>query len=190
MAGLGPTDLLKLGGARPGVVGGAKVLADADGFRRVTYLELFIGTKIPDPGIEVAKYLRPSTSPLFFPRRACSGPSSMPANRPGLPATVPRYLTVPYMPPGTLTVSPTLMSSMAAIIFFLFGLPPNSTLVASERHSLLLNRCRKDVTANGKANKRGVGRREREREIGVGNEEVDTVSKRKAGGEVVQEETR
>lgn len=113
--GLGPTDLLKFGGGRPGVVGTAKVFADEDADRRVTYLLLFIGTKIPEPGTEVAKYFRPSTSPLFFPRCACSGPSSTPAKRPGLPATVPRYLTVPYMPPGTLTTSPTLMSSMAAM---------------------------------------------------------------------------
>lgn len=67
--GLGPTDLLKLPGAgRAGVVGIAKVLADADVDRRVTYLLLFIGTKIPDPGTAVVKYFRPSTSPLFLPR--------------------------------------------------------------------------------------------------------------------------
>lgn len=107
--GPGPTDLLKFvgGAARAGVVGAAKVLAEADVERRVTYLLLFIGTKIPDPGMDVAKYLRPSTSPLFFPRVACSLLSSMPANRPGLPATDPKYLTVPNMPPGTLTRSPT-----------------------------------------------------------------------------------
>lgn len=92
------------------------MLADADVDRRVTYLVLFIGTKIPEPGTEVAKYFRPSTSPLFFPRWACSLLSSIPANRPGLPATFPKYLTVPYMPPGTLTRSPTWTSSDCAIL--------------------------------------------------------------------------
>lgn len=115
--GLGPTDLLKLtGGARAGVVGTAKVLADADVDLRVMYLLLFMGTKIPDPGTEVVKYFRPSTSPLFFPRCACSALSSTPANRPGLPATDPKYLTVPYMPPGTFTRSPTCNSSRGAIM--------------------------------------------------------------------------
>lgn len=115
--GPGPTDLLKFtgGAAREGVVGTAKVLAEAEFERRVTYLLLFIGTKMPDPGTDVAKYLRPSTSPLFFPRGACSLLSSMPANLPGLPATVPRNLTVPNMPPGTFTRSPTWTSSIAVI---------------------------------------------------------------------------
>ena len=104
----GPTDLLKLtGAARAGVVGVEMFEVDL----LVTYLLLFMGTKMPEPGIDVTKYLRPSTSPLFLPRWACSALSSTPAKRPGFPATDPRYLTVPCMPPGTLTTSPTWTSS-------------------------------------------------------------------------------
>lgn len=107
----GPTDLLKFTVAlRVGVgVGGVPT-------RFVIYLLLLMGTKMPDPGTDVAKYLFPSTSPLFFPRSACSPANSTPANRPGLPATGPRYLTVPYMPPGTFTRSPIWMSSTGGII--------------------------------------------------------------------------
>lgn len=114
VAGLGPTDLLKLTAGRAGV-GGAPPATLAEKARLVTYLLLFIGTKIPDPGFDVEKYFLPSTSPLFFPRLACSDASSIPANLPGLPATVPKYLTVPYIPPGTFTVSPIWTSSRGAI---------------------------------------------------------------------------
>lgn len=109
----GPTDLLKLMG-REGVGGFTLGILGADK-RFVTYLLLFMGTKMPDPGVEVEKYFFPSTSPLFFPRLACSAASSMPANFPGLPATPPRYFIVPYIPPGTFTRSPTWMSSRGAI---------------------------------------------------------------------------
>ena len=46
----GPSDLLKLGVAvaREGVGG-------VTGVRRVTYFELFMGTKIPAPGMEAVK---------------------------------------------------------------------------------------------------------------------------------------
>ena len=83
--------------------------------RLLTYLLLFMGTKMPDPARDVAKYFFPSTSPLFFPRLACSAANSIPANFPGFPATVPRYRTVPYMLPGTFTRSPTWTSSRGAI---------------------------------------------------------------------------
>lgn len=111
--GLGPTDLLKLTGGREGVVG---TLGAGGEFLLVTYLLAFTGTKIPEPGVDGMKYFRPSTSPLFFPRRAYSALSSTPANLPAFPATVPRYRTVPYMPPGTLTRSPTWRSSRAIIV--------------------------------------------------------------------------
>lgn len=111
--GLGPTDLLKLTGGREGVVGG--MLGVGGALRLVTYLFPLTGTKIPEFGVDVMKYFRPSTSPLFFPRRAYSALSSTPANFPGFPATVPRYRTVPCMPPGTFTRSPTWMSSSAIL---------------------------------------------------------------------------
>lgn len=104
-----PTDLLKLTGPpRAGVIG-VEIFED----RLVTYLLLFMGTNIPEPGIEVVKYFRPSTSPLFLPLCACSALSSTPANRPAFPATDPKYLIVPCMPPGTFTTSPTCTSSCA-----------------------------------------------------------------------------
>lgn len=113
-AGLGPIDLLKFAvELREGVVGTANV---EDAERRLMYLLLFIGTKIPDPGTEVVKYLRPSTSPLFLPRAECSLLNSIPANLPGLPATAPKYFTVPCIPPGTLTTSPTCTSSRGAMV--------------------------------------------------------------------------
>ena len=105
--------MLKLTAGREGV--GGTELAVLAAKRLVTYLLLFMGTKIPDPGVPVVKYFLPSTSPLFFPLLACSGASSIPANFPGLPATAPRYLTVPCMPPGTLTESPIWTSSRGAI---------------------------------------------------------------------------
>lgn len=104
----GPTDLLKLtvalraGGVReplPPLPPGARLV--------MYRLAVLTGTKMPEPGMVVRKYRFPSTSPLFLPRSMCSGASSMPAKRPGFPATDPRYRTVPYMPPGTLTTSPT-----------------------------------------------------------------------------------
>lgn len=106
--------MLKLTGGRAGVDGAALMVLDAN--RLVTYLLLFMGTKIPEPAVLVVKYLRPSTSPLFFPRLACSKASSMPANFPGFPATVPKYFTVPCIPPGTLTRSPIWISSRDAIV--------------------------------------------------------------------------
>ena len=95
----GPTDLLKL------------MLREGPSSRLVMYRlppgPGLMGTKMPDPGMAVRKYRLPSTSPLFLPLCMCSLASSMPANRPGLPVTGPRYRIVPYMPPGTLTWSPT-----------------------------------------------------------------------------------
>src|SRR3569833_804723 len=60
-------------------------------------------------------YTYPSTSPLFFPRDAKSWWSSTPAKVPFRPATVPTKRTVPYMLPGTSTVSPMEMSSPAIL---------------------------------------------------------------------------
>lgn len=49
----------------------------------------------------------PSTSPSFLPFAANSWSNSTPTNRPGFPLTLPMNRTVPYMSPGTLTISPT-----------------------------------------------------------------------------------
>ena len=64
----------------------------------------------------------PSTSPSFFPRAANSLPSSTPTNRPFFPLTVPMNFTVPYISPGTLTISPT-SNSLPSIL-------PDGLLVA------------------------------------------------------------
>lgn len=51
---------------------------------------------------------------MFLPRDANSGCSSTPAKVPFLPWTVPMKRTVPYMFPGTSTVSPSPGLSLAA----------------------------------------------------------------------------
>lgn len=55
----------------------------------------------------VLKEPYPSTSPSFLPFAANSWSNSTPTNRPGFPLTLPMKRTVPYMSPGTLTISPT-----------------------------------------------------------------------------------
>lgn len=72
----------------------------------------------------------PSTSPSFFPLAANARSSSTPTNVPFLPLTLPMNLTVPYMSPGTLTLSPTSSSSpppaiaLAALLPGVLGCPP------------------------------------------------------------------
>jgi hypothetical protein len=96
------------------------------------------GRKMPDPGVVVRKYCllpavsmrakrrnsrspHPSTSPSFFPRDAYSLLSSTPANTPFLLDTAPMNFTVPCMPPGTSTRSPSPMSTPFAPILLTGG---------------------------------------------------------------------
>ena len=72
------------------------------------------GKNMPPPSIDVLKYCFPPTSPEFFPLEAYSVANSTPANVPFLPSTLPMNRTVPCMPPGTLTGSPTRRVAMLA----------------------------------------------------------------------------
>ena len=58
----------------------------------------------------------PSTSPSFFPLAANSLANSTPMNLPCLPLTGPTNLTVPYMSPGTLTMSPKATGESAIVV--------------------------------------------------------------------------